>query len=139
MTSRIDRFTKPVLGLPVGATITNVAVCARARRVKNVTWPTVPTITLGLYFGGSDYFAASSESLTDSYVDYARNWAGNPAGGSWSETDVDNMLISLKGQSNRILKFGLYYYSVARATQVWIVVSYTVGAGPVQSMLVQVM
>jgi hypothetical protein len=116
-----------------------VTVHAVAKKVPDPTWPTVPSLYLGLMIGGGDYFAAS-ETLTSSYYEFTKSWASNPVTSApWTESEVDSMLMAVKAASNRILKFGLYYYSYTRITQVWIVVAYTVGAGPVQSMLVQVM
>jgi hypothetical protein len=138
-TQRVDRYSKSTLGLPPNSTIDSLTVYAIAKKVPDPTWPTTPSLYLGFASGGGDTFGAS-ETLTTSYSTFSKTWTVDPATTQpWLEATIDALLMAVKAASNRILKFGIYYYSYTVITKVWIVVAYTVGAGPAQSMLVQVM
>jgi len=127
LTLRSNCFLKQTLSLPAGATIDKVTVLARVRRAPNPTWPTTPTGDVGFLIAGVDYFSGVSIDPPSTYADYTRDFATNPATVSaWTESDVNGAEAQIKGNSSRVWRLGLYYYSFYRVTQVYLIVTYTV-------------
>jgi len=114
----IEEFNHETNGSLTGANISNVRVTARCRKVV-AGMPGDASIGIGLKIGGTRYVEASTP-LTESYANYAWNWATNPADEQpWEKSDIDNLQSSLQA-------VGLDSASV-RCTQVYITVTYTPG------------
>ncbi len=103
----------------VGATISNVRLLARARKLSagnNVA------IDLGLKIAGIRYPAGVSYPVTTTYDDYTFDWATNPSGAGaapWTKGDIDSLQSSIQS----IIVAGIS--PQLRCTQVYLIVTYT--------------
>ncbi|MFC1991496.1 hypothetical protein ACFLVC_02040 [Chloroflexota bacterium] len=91
-----DSYHLTDLGIS-GATITNVQVIARVRRIAmNPSGSHHTTIGLGVRVGGISYFSNYNVS-SNSYLTLAINYASNPyTGSNWTAEEIDNLQPLLK-------------------------------------------
>jgi len=114
----IDEFNHETNGSLAGATISNVCVTVRMKKII-AGMPGDAAIGIGLKTGNIRYVAASTP-LTTSYANYNWDWETNPDDDeAWEKSDIDNLQSSLQA-------VGLNGASV-RCTQVYITVTYTPG------------
>jgi len=119
-----DSYAHQALGLPVGATITNV-------RILNQDYSTPTPIgaegegrTLLRNDAGTDAFGAWTYPDPDVWTDIVTDYANSPFTGlAWTEAEVDAMEIGCCGITRRDAKLTT---SIIYCTQVKLIVSYTV-------------
>lgn len=94
-------------------TITSVAVYIRARRFVKDAYAKVILRTHSMDYTGSE------ETLTNSFVEYSKQWTTNPnTGVAWTWSEIQAMEIGVSLRSTKSTH-------PARCTQVWVVVEYS--------------
>jgi len=113
-----------------GASITNVQVVARVRRIAQNPGGAYPTlIRLGVRISGSDYRSDNSVG-GNSYVNTSRNYATNPDTGlAWTLADINSLQILL---GLRMINMALWQggFISGRCTQTYVQVTYSAIVAP---------
>jgi hypothetical protein len=78
--------------IPATAINLSVTVTARARSLINDPC----TMYLVVRTGGVNYYSTSQTIPSDSYLDLSYNWPTNPAGGDWTEAQVNALEIGIE-------------------------------------------
>ncbi len=114
--NEVEDFNHETSALLTGATITNVRLTIRARKINSLS---PVTVNLGLRIGIKRYPGISPLDLTTSYVNYSYNWLDNPADSQpWEKSDIDSL------QSSLLSEIGVVNPTQIRCTQVYLTVTY---------------
>lgn len=104
--------------LPAGAVVSQIEAFLHA------IGTTSDVVQVAIRSGATNYFSANKNLTNGVWADFSNVWATNPATSlAWTKSDID------------ALEAGMKYISGAGAsvTQVWVVVTYTLASGLVES------
>ena len=102
-------------------TITGVTVVSRDQKIAAGVWG---KSSEAVKIGGTVYYSGE-RTLSAAYNNYSTAWATNPAGGSWTWTNIDDLQIGVR--LNLEVSGGGYFTA---CTQVYAIVDYNISQSP---------
>jgi hypothetical protein len=129
--AKTDLYNIPDTAIPDDAVVDSITVFSRCRS-EDGSFPGQCKETLKT--GGTGYVGDTHSSIPTGYTLYSSSWALNPKTGlAWTKTDINALQIGVIGYNGQDPDYMVDY--PIRCTQVYVEISYHVGAGPTGSVL----